>query len=121
MSSAQMDISKVTSAIDDITFIAAHTFQYNLNEARTRKKLYEGAMRKPFEREEKKGCINLIFSDGAFKAVILKALVEIQNGPKHFIVGIEEVEKISIDPRKELSGKHVDTKLEFKVFNLPGS
>ena len=68
--------------------------------ARTRKKLLEGAMRGLFKREEKKGCINLIFSDGAFNEVVLKAIVKIKNGPKNFIVGKEEVERITIDPRK---------------------
>ena len=81
-------------------------------------------MRKPFEREEKKGCTNLIFSVGAFNKV-LKAYVEIKNGPKQFIVGNDQVERAAttIDPRKEQSGKHVDmwtcghedTKIEFKV------
>ena len=41
----------------------------SLNEAKSRKALYVGAIREPFEREEKRGCINLIFSDGAFTDV----------------------------------------------------
>ena len=77
--------------------------------------MYEGAFRGHFEREEKKTCINLNFSDGAFNKVVLKALVELGNGPKSFIVGKEEVERVTIDPRKELSGKYVDTKIEFNV------
>ena len=40
---------------------------------------------------------------------------KLKNGPKHFIVGKEEVERVLIDPRKELTGKHIDTKIEFKV------
>ena len=107
--------SHVTSANEDDKQNKAHTFQYNLNTAKTKKKIYEGALRDHFQREDKKGCINLIFSGGAFNVVVFKAINELQNGPKHFIVGKEEVEKISIDPRKELSGKHVDTKIEFKV------
>ena len=110
---SEIDISHVTSVNDD-DIVKAHT-QYSMNDARTRKKLYEGAMRGPFKREEKKGCTNLIFSDGAFNEVVLKAIVEIINGPKNFIVGKENVERITIDPRKELSGMHVDTKMEFKV------
>ena len=47
--------------------------------------------------------------------MVLKAIVELQNGPKHFIVGKEQVERIAIDQRKELSGFHVDTKTEFQV------
>ena len=38
-----------------------------------------------------------------------------KNGPKHFVVGKEDVERVSVESRKELSGKYVDTKLEFKV------
>ena len=72
-------------------------------------------MRHHYEREEKKSCINLIFSGGAFNVVVQKAISELNNGPKHFVVGKEDVERITIDPRKELSGKHVDTKIEFKV------
>ena len=72
-------------------------------------------MRPPYQREEKEGCVNLIFNDGAYNAVVLKALVELKNGPKHFIIGKEEVERVAVDPRKELSGKHVNTKIEFKV------
>ena len=109
---SEIDISHVTSVNDD-DIVKAHTFQYSINVART--KLYEGAKRGPFKREEKKGCTNLIFSDGAFNEVVLKAIFEITNGPKNFIVGKENVERITIDPRKELSGMHVDTKMEFKV------
>ena len=38
-----------------------------------------------------------------------------QNGPKHFFIGKQEVQRVAIDPREEMSGKHVDTKVEFKV------
>ena len=117
-----MDVTSVTLVNDDknpatatVDTSATATFQYNLNEEKTRKKLLDGAMRTPYQREEKIGCTNLIFNDGAFNAVVLKAIVEIKNGPKHFIVGKEDVEKVTVDPRKELSGKHVDTKVEFKV------
>lgn len=113
--SQEMDTSNVTSVNDDDHPTTAHTFQYNLNGAKTRKKLYEGALRVPFTREEKKGCTNLIFSDGSFNEVVLKAIVEIKNGPKYFIVNKEDVERKTIDPRNELTGKHVDTKMEFNV------
>ena len=106
--------SNVTLACDDEQ-IKAHTFQYNLNTAKTKKKIYEGALRGHYEREEKQGCVNLIFSGGAFYEVVQKAIIELYNGPKHFVVGKENVERVSIDPRKEHSGKHVDTKIEFKV------
>ena len=105
----------VTPASDDCP--TARTFQYNLNTGRTRKHLYEGALRKHFEREDKKTCINLSFSDGAFSVVVLKAVDDLKSGPKHFIVGKEEVERTQINPRKELSGKYVGSKLEFKINN----
>ena len=111
----EMSINHVTLASDDERQKSAHKFQYNLNTAKTKKNLYEGAMRGHYERETKKTCINLIFSDGAFNEVVLKALIELKTGPKHFIVGKEDVERVAIDPRTELSGKHVDTKIEFKV------
>ena len=75
----------------------------------------EGAVRAPYLREEKKGCTNLIFNDGSFNEVVLKAIAELKNSPKYFIVGKENVERVAIDPRKELTGKHIDTKIEFKV------
>ena len=111
--SDQSEISNVTLVSDDAS--AAHTFNYKLNKERARKKLYEGANREAFKREDKKECINLIFNDGAFKEVILNSIIEIRNGPKHFIVGKENVERISIDRRDELTGRHVDTKIEFRV------
>ena len=107
-------LSNVTLACDDVSK-SKHTFQYMLNSTRTRKKLLEGALRAPYEREDKKTCINLIFSDGAFKEVVLKALTDLKDGPTHFIVRNEEVEKVDINPRSELSGKHIDTKIHFKV------
>ena len=109
------EISDVTLANDD-----GHinlTFQYNLNTSKTRKHLYEGATRGHYDREDKKTCINLTFSDGAFNIVVQKAMIELNNGPKLFIVGKEEVERVTIDHRNELTGKHVDTKIEFKVNN----
>ena len=109
----ETETSNVTLVSDDETVKHSHIFNYNLNEEKTRKKIYEGAFRGPFTREEKSGAINLIFNDGAFNAVVLKAIIELNNGPKHFIVGKEEVERIAIDHRKELSGKHMDTKIEF--------
>ena len=47
----------------------------------------------------------------------MNAIEDLKDGPRHFIVGKEEVERVSIDSRKELSGKYVDTKIEFKVNN----
>ena len=108
-------ISDVTTANDDVP--TAQTFQYNLNVGRTRKHLYEGALRKHFEREDKKTCINLSFSDGAFTEVVLKAVEDLKTGPRHFIVGKEEVERTQIDSRKELSSKFVGSKVDFKVNN----
>ena len=92
-----------------------HIFNYNLNVTKTKKKIIDGAIREPYTREEKKGCINLVFNDGAFKEVVLKAIVELKTSPIQFKVGDENVERITIDPRRELSGKHVDTKIEFKI------
>lgn len=107
----QIDISNVTIASDD----GDHIFQYNLNDAKTKKKLYDGDRRDPYEREAKKGSTNLIFNDASFNEVVLKAISELKNSPKHFTVGNERVERITIDPRMELSGKHIDTKVEFRV------
>ena len=39
-----MDTAHVTSASDDDRSKVTHTFQYNLNTAKTRKQLCEGAM-----------------------------------------------------------------------------
>ena len=110
----KIHISRVTSASDDGNK-TKHTFQYELNDTRTKRKIYEGALRAPYERENKKTCINLIFSDGAFKEVVMKAIIDLKEGPTHFKVNDEEVEKVEIDPRTELTGKHVDTKINFKV------
>ena len=116
LTSNEEHITKVTLANDDGEQIKAiQTFQYNLNTSKTRKLLCEGAMRSNYQREEKKGCINLVFNDGSYTEVVLKALIDLQNGPKHFIVGKEEIERVSIDPREELSEKHVDTMIEFRV------
>jgi hypothetical protein len=100
----EMETTNVSLVNDDELPRTAHTFQYNLNTAKTRKLLYEGATRGHYKREGKKVCINLSFSDGAFNEVVLKSLVELKNGPKHFIVGKDDVERITIDPREELSG-----------------
>ena len=107
--------SDVTLASDDIHQKSSHKFQYNLNTDKTRKQLYVGAMREHYQREDKKGCIILTFSDGAFNEAVLKAIIELQNGQRSFFVGKQEVQRVSIDSREELSGKHVDTKIEFKV------
>ena len=37
-----------------------HVFNYSLNDKKTRKKIYDGANRVPYKREEKKGCTNLM-------------------------------------------------------------
>ena len=44
-----------------------------------------------------------------------QTIVELKNGPKYFIVDKEDVERKTIDPRNELTGKHMDTKIEFNV------
>ena len=51
-------ISRVTPANDDERK-NRHTFQYKLNDSKTRRKIYEGSLRAPYERENKKTCINL--------------------------------------------------------------
>ena len=116
MSLDKINLSNDSHDIDTVSNIekSTHVFDYELNSEKTKKKVLDGARRVPYRREDKKGCTNLIFSDGAFNEVVLKSLIELKNGPKFFVIGTEEVERISIDPRKELSGKHVDTKLEFK-------
>ena len=114
----EMDSKDVTLASDDVRDKTPHTFQYNLNTVKTTKLLFDGAKRAHYEREDKKECSIITFNDGAFNEVVLKALTELENGPKHFVVGKQDVERISIDLRKELTGKHVDTKIEFKVDGL---
>ena len=57
-----------------------HLFNYELNKVKTKKKVLEGAKRIPYQREDKKGCTNLLFSDGAFSQVVLKAIKELENG-----------------------------------------
>ena len=71
-------ISSIVTLVGDEDNLTTH--KYSLNEDKTKKKIYTGAIRKPYIREEKSGCINLIFSDGAYKEVVLKALVELSNG-----------------------------------------
>ena len=92
-------------------------FNYNLNIDKTKKNLCEGAQRNNYERENKKTCVNLIFNDGAFTTAVLAAISDLKSGPKHFIVGKESVERVSIESRQEQSGKHVDSKIVFKVNN----
>ena len=78
--------SDVTHASDDDQRKTAHIFQYNLNTAKTKKLLVEGALRANYEREEKKECINLMFNDGAYNEVVLKVLVELKNGNNTFFL-----------------------------------
>ena len=114
MALTRRNLSDVTLASDENLQNNAHTFNYNLNTSKTKKILYKGAQREHYEREDKKVCINLTFSDGAYSAVVLNALEELNNH-KSFTVGKEQVERVSLDQRTELSGKHIDTKIEFKV------
>ena len=101
MALSETQVTDVTPVNDDIAeHQNVHIFNYNLNDKKTRKKLYDGANRVPYKREEKKGCTNLIFSDGAFNEVVLKSLIELKNGPKHFTIGKVDVERVTIDPRK---------------------
>ena len=109
-----MNTVNVTLANDDGNGITSHKFNYNLNAQKTKKGLYIGALREPYEREDKKVCINLTFSDGAYSEVVLKALEEFNNHEK-FTVGKEEVQRVAFDQRTELTGKHIDSKIEFKV------
>ena len=94
---------------------SSHVFKYNLNSLKTKKNIHEGALRGHYTRENKKTCINLTFSDGAFTTAVLSAVNDLKHGPKHFVIGKEDVERVSIESRKEMSGKYVDTKLEFRV------
>ena len=114
MAVSEIDLTNVTLASDDYDGIKAHKFNYNLNTTKTKKGLYKGASREHYDREDKKVCINLTFSDGAFSVVVLKALEELNNY-KTFSIGKEHVERVTLDQRTEQTGKHVDTKIEFKV------
>ena len=112
----------LTSTMEPITTIIdtsgpAHTFKYSLNIDKAKKNMCEGATRHNLERENKKTCINLVFNDGAFSVAVLRAISDLKSGPKHFVVGKESVERVSIESRQEQSGKHVDSKLVFKVNN----
>ena len=53
--------------------------------------------------------------DGSFKEIVLAAVDGLKNGPTTFAVENEDVEMITLEPRKELTGKHIDTKIEFRV------
>ena len=59
-------------------------------------------------------CINITFSDGAYSEVVLRALEELNNY-ETFTVGKEEIQRVDVAQRTELTGKHIDTKIEFKV------
>ena len=52
-SEKEIDFSHVTSTFDEDDSSTAHIFQCNLNDAKTRNKLYEGALSEPFEKEVK--------------------------------------------------------------------
>ena len=53
--SNDIDITNVTLVNDDGHSKRTHIFQYNLNTAKTKKDLYEGALRGDYDREEKNG------------------------------------------------------------------
>ena len=88
-------------------------FSYALNEKRTKKNLLKGAKKSTdLEVEVKSGNTNLRFSDGSYLQVVLPLLKSLQgkiNETHHF--SENEIKIVEFEAGKDISEKHVDTKL----------
>ena len=94
-------------------------FDYTINKKRAKAKLLKGSKRaNNLEVEIKNGCVNLLFSDGAYVEIVLP-LMRLWNRKVNevFFVNQTEVKVIEIDAGIEESGNHVDTKLVITANN----
>ena len=90
-------------------------FEYNLNEKAAKAKFIKNAKRSPFEVVTNSTSSNLLFSLGAWDQVDLST-VKYWNqvkGEKTCKVGSNDINIASVDIGKEVSGKHIDSKVVF--------
>ena len=93
-------------------------FDYALNKKKAKAKLLKGAKRENLDVEIKNGCVNLLFSDGAYFVLVLP-LMRLWNRKVNevFIVNETEIKVIEIDTGIEETGNHVDTKIVIMANN----
>ena len=91
------------------------TFEYNLNEKAAKNKLIKGAKRIPFEVVENSLSSNLVFSLGAWDQVVLSTIRYWNQvkGEKTCKVDSTDIKIASVELGKEVSGKHIDSKVVF--------
>ena len=92
-------------------------FEYNLNEKAAKAKLLKNAKRVPFEVVSNSTSSNLVFSLGAWDQVVLSTIRYWNHvkGEKTCKVGSSDIQIASVDLGKEISGKHIDSKVVFYV------
>ena len=94
---------------------AKRTFEYNLNEKAAKSKLIKSAKRVPLEVVDNSLSSNLVFSLGAWDQVVLST-IRYWNQIKEETtckVGSFDIRIANVDLGKEVSGKHVDSKVVF--------
>ena len=96
----------------------ARVFDYALNKKRAKAKLLKGAKRENLIVEVKNGCVNLLFSDGAYIELVLPLMKSWNKKVnKVFEINNTQIKVIEIDTGIEESGNHVDTKLVIMANN----
>ena len=114
-SSSVIQISDVNDveAKNKKEFKIGRVFGYALNEKRAKRNLLKGAKKQiDLEVEVKSGNTNLRFSDGSYYEVVLPLLRSWQekiNEPHYF--SENEIKIVEFEAGKDISEKHVDTKL----------
>ena len=93
-------------------------FDYALNKKKAKAKLLKGAKRENLDVEIKNGCVNLLFSDGAYFVLVLPLMRLWSSKVNEVFIGNEtEIKVIEIDTGIEETGNHVDTKIVIMANN----
>ena len=93
-------------------------FKYKLNKKKSKSKLLKGALKTPFERDEKSTCTILHFSDGSYFYSVLptvefwKQKMESNNS---ILVDDLEIKVTEVKPGKNVGGMCVDTLIRFEM------
>ena len=94
-------------------------FEYELNAKTTKKKLEKGAKRAPFEIVENSTSSNIIFSVGAWHQIVLPTVSYWNTVKDNEVckIGSDVITITSVKQGKDLTGKNVDTQVNFLLNN----
>ena len=115
MSKTNKVMENIQTPVTRISNSMSRNFGYKLSDKRAKSNLLQGAAREPFEIVERQLSTILFFSAGSFLESVIPSVLAWKDGVKAFEVNDLSINIEEVLPGYDQDGKHMDTKVKFKV------